>query len=377
MKSNIAFSAIFIVLLTLAIASYVAHSEQMGSQRWDLRMIEEAPIWKYLLVNYLYAPADEHWSDRKAALQTILTQFPDSRWADDAARILACGKADFEGDMKGAIAALTEVMEKYPLAHTIVSGWSSGDGCFFDETWIAGRSGLAYLNLDGSIRPGKPFDADGEIPPHKRQFLAYFDHLEKYPRLTKDRAQLFIAQMLRMQGDLAGAIAELEVMVARYADLAVINAADREAAAKPDGYFIGHQFSGEVFPIHRPQYSAYVFLMRLYQSQGEKEKAITTGLTLAAVCSSDGWYSHVNRQVGDLCVENERWAEAEKQYRIALQGVRKLVADRAARKEAAYEVGLISKPPDFVSWEHEILEVEGWKREIAELEELVQEMRSF
>lgn len=371
MKSGIVLSAIFITLITLAGAAYVAHGEQIGSQRWDLRMIEESPIWKYLLVNYAYADKVKYWPERKAALQIVINRFPDSRWADDAALFLAGGQASFEGDMKGAIAALKQVMEKYPSEHTIVSRWEYGRGCGLDEAWLMCRGGLVFLNPDRSIRERRPFDRYGKISQEKREILVYFDHLGKYPRLTKDVAQLMIADMLVTQGDVAGAIAELKAIIARYPNLAAITATDREAANKTDGYLIGHGFHGNS-PIWRPQYSAYIRLMNLYQSQGKKAKAIATGLALASSCSPDGWHLNINRTVGDFLATNSRWAEAEKQYQLALKGYRKVVENTISRRESFGD----PPPPGSVSWRQQILEEWGMGAKLTKLENLVRDAQA-
>ena len=348
-----------------------------AAQRWDLRMIEEAPIWDYLLVKYGYAAHAKYWPERKAALQTIVNEVPDSRWADDAALILACGKADFEGDANGAVAALREVIKKYPDGHTIVDEWSPPEGCRLDQAWLMWVGGLVFLNPDRTIGVSRPFDRDGKISQEEREILAYFDHLEKHPKLTIDVAQCFIADKLWRQGKLAGATAELEAIIARHPDLAAINAADRQAAVQADGYLIGHVPPNETTPVWRPEYDAYLWLSGLYQAQGQNDNAVATAVALAEACSADGWYYRLNRRVGDRCAENGRWTEAERQYRLGVQGYRQVVADRAARQEAAEAAGLISKPPDFVeSWEKTILEVWEWKAVLEVLENLVQEAQA-
>ena len=244
-------------------------------------------------------------------------------------------------------------------------------GCGLDEAWLSHRD-LVLLNPDGSIRWSRPFGRDGKISREEREILMYFEHLEKYPRLTKDVAQWIIAQMFCHQGDFVRAISELEAMIARYPNLAAITAADSEAANKPYGYLIGHEFPDESRPIWRPQYSAYIRLMDLYQSQGEKAKAVTTGLALASNCSPDGWHWDINRRVGDLCAKNDRWAEAEKQYQLASKGCRKVIEDFISRKEALRE----PPPPGSVSWRQQILEVWSIGTELTKLENLARDAQA-
>lgn len=364
MKLQTTFLALCAALFVLVCASGLAYAEQSTAdpERWDLRIIEEEPIWRYLLVQYGSGPAEKYWPERKAALQTVIREYPDSQWADDAAVMLACGQATMEGDIPGGIAALRAVMEKYPLEHTIVEYWdwhTSGSGCIIAPDWL-------YV---------VPAHVSRRNPSFPSELVAYFEHLEKYPRLTKDIAQYLIAYMLSYQGNKVGAIAELEDLISRYPDLAAINAADREEAARemaagPDGWFIIQDPGWEKLPLWRPQYRAYISLMGWYGDQGDQDKALATGLKLVSFCSPDGWDWCVNKQVAALCAEMEFWTEAEKQFQLALQGVHNFVAVKAQRLE---ELGY--KPPGFVSWEDEALK--GWKYNISDLERRLQEVRSF
>ena len=54
----------------------IAHGQEMSSKRWDLQMIEEAPIWHLLKTHYFNNPVKEYWTKRKAALQTVITPIP-------------------------------------------------------------------------------------------------------------------------------------------------------------------------------------------------------------------------------------------------------------------------------------------------------------
>ena len=229
--------------------------------------------------------------------------------------------------------------------------------------------GLASLNPDRSIRWSRPFDKYGGLSQLEREALTYFNHLEKYPKFTVDVAQRIIAQILARRGDHTAAVAELERIIARHPDLATVNTADRVAASKADGYLIGHESVES--PVWRPEYFTYLLLMNPYEATRQNDKAVATGLALAGACSRDGWYWNVNRRVGDVCKRNNRLTEAEKQYQLALQGCRRFITNRIARKKVLDELGFIVKSPNFVSWEHMVREREGWDKVIAELEALV------
>ena len=371
MRSKIVVSWLKLVLLIMfadvsAIAyGQDAYRQEISAKRWDIRMLEEAPIWRSLVLNYRCAEKPKYWPEKKAALQAILSQFSTSRWADDAALVLAGDQASIDKNTEGAIDALRQVMENYPSGNTVVTGWYSDFGCTVDEIW---------LRVSGRLRTkGRPFGRDdGSISEYNLAFLSYFNHTEKYPRRTIDVAQLIIAEMLMMQDNTQGAVGELESIVARSANLSTIAAADRQLANRPDAHIVENlAHTGLRQQMQWPQYSAYVHLMRLYQSQGEVEKAIAVGLELANIASPDGGHWSINRSVGNLLAKNGRWAKAEEQYQLALNGYREYVEDQIAQKESSND-----SPPPGVSWRQQILEEWGMGRKLTKLENLVSEARA-
>jgi tetratricopeptide (TPR) repeat protein len=321
-----------------------AHSQEIHSQRWDLRMMAERKIWKEIRLYYSRNPA-ERWPERKNRLQKIINQFPTSQWADDAALMLAGGQAAVDGNTESAIAALRQVMESYPSEHTIVVGWRTYMGCKLDYMWM-----LETVPLLSRPR-SRPIRVD--VPPsgQKREILAYFEHLEKYPRRTVDVAQLMIAQMLSSQGDVKGAIAELETIIDRTGDLRTIVAADNQLAKRPNAHLVKSHTPYAFQRVARPQYAAYIDLMLLYQSQSEVEKAIAIGLELANIASSDGREWFINEQMGNLLAQNGSWAKAEEQYQITLNGYRAYVERFIAEREASNA----PPPPEATSWRQYIV----------------------
>lgn len=355
--------------------SNIAYSQQTSTdfQRWDLMMIEEAPIWGNLISYYGYSDKSRYWPERKASLQAIIEKYPESRWADDAALCLAGGQASIEGDIDGAIAAIRQIIAQYPDGHSIIAYWDLEKGCVLDESWLMWQGGVVSFNSENSISSSKPYDRDGKISLQEREILTYFAHLQKYPILTKDVAQWIIALMLLEQHDSLRAISELEAIINRSSYLASISAADRKTASDSDGFLIARDAVRNKYPIWRPQYSAYMDLMPLYKYQGDLNKAVNIGLEWASMYSSDGWYWPWNQRVGGICAEADRWKEATEQYQIALQGVKDFTTERISRLELLFEQGYMMKPSDFVSWEHQVLEKEGWNQKIDELGQIVEE----
>jgi tetratricopeptide (TPR) repeat protein len=286
------------------------------SSRWDLQMIAEAPIWKNLLVDYSYADRKERWPERKRALQRILDKYPQSTWADDAALVLAGGKASFEGNAKEAIADLQQVVRKYPRGQTIVVRWDPLNGCLFDDVWLTWQGGLVFLNQDDSVRAATPFSENG-ITQREKEALAYFEHLEQFPRGTAVTAKLIWASVLMTENMDTQALSVLNDIVSTSRTyLALVSRADEKAALRPDGFLISMLSS-------RPEYQAYLLLARSYEKQGAAEKALEVASQLVELVSEDGWRWEINRQVADLYKRNGQNDRAKAQYQLALAGLRK------------------------------------------------------
>ena len=341
----------------------IAHGQEMSSKRWDLQMIEEAPIWHLLKIHYFDNPVKEYWPQRKTALQTVINQFPASRWADDAALMLAGGQVSIEGDRVGSLITLRRVMSDYPDANTVVVGWHPANGCHLDKIWLISSS------------HARPFDRFGGIRKDNLEILAYFEHLEKYPRRTIDIAQLIRAQIWAEGGDFKGAIAELEAIIDKSAELKTLVAID-EQVTRPN---ITHSAPVRIVPflvrlrgVARPQYSAYRYLMHLYQLQKDVKKAMVVGLELANIASPDGREWFINRVVGNLLAQNGRWAQAEEQYQFAVNGFRAEVEALIVEKELSNE----SLPPSGTSWSHQIWKVWRMDRTLTELEKGLTEAKA-
>lgn len=341
-----------IVITTLGFASVEALSEQAAKapERWDLRMIREAPIWKNLLVNYGYADHVKHWPERKAALEKVVRGYPESRWADDAALILACGKVGFEGDRAGGIADLRRVAKRYPQGQSVVWEWSRDLGCSFDQIWLMGRGGLVFLNADGTVRASKPFGTSGEIHPWDREVLEYFAHLEEYPRYTKDKARLIMGQIYARQRNRPQAIAAWEAIVAKGEQIMAASQADRKAGAAPDGFLVKR--------LWRPEHVAYLSLMGYYAAEDRLDEAVEAAKTFVRLCSNDGRHWRViNKRVGDFYAKHELWREAEEQYELALAGCKRYQEEIQARKKKEPELG-IPLGPEYQWLEKDLVELE-------------------
>ena len=313
---------VVMALLLLSVAQASLHG-----QRWDLRMIKEAPIWTSLLTNYYYAEHRRNWPGRKAALEKIVRESPQSQWADDAAFILACGKASFENDAVGAILGLDQVARQYPQGQTVVAYWDKVDGCRFDQVWLNWQAGLVYLNPDGTVRVAKPFDKDGQIFQREKEALAYFDHMERCPARTSVTAMLFKAKIQESRGDLQAAIATLEKVVSEAEGyLAELHRADKAAGVSRDGFYIRSS-------LRRPESEAYFLLIDLYERRNVLDHVREKAGKLVSACSPDGWNWTINSQLGDVYARVGFLGPAREQYQLAQKGLAALKEYMGARSK--------------------------------------------
>lgn len=303
-------------VMALSLLSNAATS--IHSQRWDLRMIKEAPIWTNLLTHYFYAEHQRYWPERKVALEKVVREFPNSQWADDAALILACGEASFENNSAGAILALDQVARLYPEGQTVVAYWDKADGCRFDKVWLIWQAGLVHLNPNGTLRKANPFDKDGQIFKREKEVLAYFDHLARCPVRTSVTAMLFKAEIQKSRGDLQGAMVTLESVVSNAEEyLADLHRADKSSGEGQDGFLIRSS-------LRRPESKAYLSLIDLYEQRNVTDKLGENAESLVSAYSPDGWNWEINKRIGDVYARLGIYDLARKQYQLAQIGVASL-----------------------------------------------------
>ena len=183
--------------------------------------------------------------------RTIVADHGGSRWVDDAKMALACGVAEFESDVPGAIRLLDQVIVDYPKGRTVIIGCPKGFGCEFDRTWVMAQGGLVFLNDDGTVRHAKPFgDTNGKIGETEKEFLAYLGHLKRHPRKTAVVARLLQAEILFHAGQEERSASVLDrIIVDARPTIAQTAAADRSAAQGRYGWLI--------CGLWRPEYQAW------------------------------------------------------------------------------------------------------------------------
>lgn len=317
MKASGVLAAILFVSSLLVPVSILLSDEPASedTERWDVRMVNEVGIWRNLTGNYFNPDTKEHWPGRRIGLKKLLKDFPDSRWADDAALVFAWGRVVFEDDVDGAIADLERIVSDFPDGHTVVSHSNPEGSCRLEETWLLWQRRLVELASDGTVKSAKPFDSDGELSFQEQEALTYFAHMDRYPRSTKTVAKVFMAELLAKKGDKAGAAAVLEQIVSDAAGyLPAVSKADRIAGSKPDGVYFRRL-------LRRPEYQAYLMLIAYYEAQGDVSKAAELADEFINTCSADGWLWEMNEYIGDFYGRHNLKDKAKEQFELALAGL--------------------------------------------------------
>ncbi|MFC1526666.1 FlgD immunoglobulin-like domain containing protein [Candidatus Latescibacterota bacterium] len=322
---------ILIMIATVALlAIWPANAvgqEGAAAPPWDETIAQEEGIWRRLLVNF--GRPSRLWPEAKESLQSVLDEYPESQWADDAVLCLAGGVASFEGDTDSAIDMLRDFVAKEPQGDTPVEHWARDMGCEFDPYWLTWIRAV-------------PFDRDDLVEFQELEVRARFEHLSEHPIRTSDVARWITAQLLADKGDTSAAVSELEALLRDSPDIEELARLDRQAAEGEYGYPLGHD-DGRIY---RPQYWAHKTLMRLYADQGEPDRAASVALEWMNALSPDGMYWQNNKNVGNLLSEIGHWTEAAQQYAIAKAGLERYIDDGVERCALFYRLEFGTEPSE-------------------------------
>jgi hypothetical protein len=351
MKNKIKYFFISFSVVILSIIKIDGQVSNETQDRWDLKMINEEPIWRNLLVHYFNGEPNKSWFERKSALNDIIINYPRSQWADDAALLLAGGKASFEHDINGAIKDLKKIIDIYPNGSTILTSWDVVFGFTINSTWLMWAPDLVIENADGKM-VSYPFDRDNKLSILELEALEYFNHLEKNPNLTKDIAMYAIIQMTLAQNDRVDAIALLEDFVVKNQKISKIKEKDYEASKNKYGYLISNELPNEIYSLWRVHYPVYLLLEHLYQENGEVEKATNLAKKTIKECGTDGWLWFIKLKSSEILEMNNNFELANEQYSDIENSICEKVKSESVRLNELHLQGYAQKPDSFTSWEN-------------------------
>lgn len=295
------------------------------------RLFEERPAKARLFDCYSYADRAKFWPQRKASLQAIVDEYPNSQYADDAAVILACGRYDIEKDAEGAIVALNQVIKNFPDGRSILEPiWAAPLGCRFDWTWTRAMRSFSNLSEYRNTRKRSVDDRAPHIVKGELDALAYFNHLTEFPVYTRDIVRLYISTILRTLDRFDEAALELEKVTREIERFSKTVQEDYVAALEGEG-------NSFIQVLYRPNHVGYQTLVFCYRQSGKHDKALRTLDAYASVVDRGPNYALI-QQVGDMYKEFGLAGKAREHYELALNTVNLCISKEQDRSERLVEL---------------------------------------
>jgi tetratricopeptide (TPR) repeat protein len=190
-----------------------------------------------------------------ADLRSVVQQYPDSAYADDAALLLARAYYFYEEDADKAIEGLYEVARKYPK------------GAWIAEDPIT-REVIATAVLIYGPERGLRSRQKGSRSLMATQYMPYMGYAAQHPNLTADEAKYWIAQII-LHAKLEARYAEAEkvlreVIESHRRDQRTLQ--DLQAAKRMDNELIAKR-------LLRPERLAHYLLIGTLKRRGDMEAA--------------------------------------------------------------------------------------------------------
>lgn len=246
------------------------------------------------------------WPKRKAALQSIIDQYPNNQYADDAAIVLAYGKFEYENDSDAAIAALKQVIKQYPNSQTILCTLRiPGMGFRFEEPWEKAVNGLGDFDRIQAMTEAGEMDQSILI----KRAIVYLNHIDKYPRSSKSFAHYLISGILMYENKCDAAVVEIEQVTREIAKFKKNMLADSDIASGKYGDLI--EFGT------RPCEIAHQTLIAFYEKMNKPEMAKEQLDVYASIVNQGGMPLYISK-AGDLYKRQGLTNQARRQYQLAL-----------------------------------------------------------
>jgi|GEM_PF-4788262 len=216
-----------LAMIVISAMIWISIDSSLGAEdkmelRWDQQRIRDYPIYRLLLKKGAVGsgmPEQMQWAmakekgepfvdtQREKDLKELLSKYPHSEYADDAALLLARAKFFYHNDVAGAIEDLYKVISEYPKGT-----WIAEDILFLEFAMISNMTKAGKPREGGwfgripslqdieKIPEGPRRDMAMERSAMVEERLAYFEHWEKYPNLTSEEAHYWIAKIIIYAG---------------------------------------------------------------------------------------------------------------------------------------------------------------------------------
>gem|GEM_PF-5805175 len=250
------------------------------------------------------------WETVKSNLSTAAVA--DSRpYASDANLLLLEGVWILERNSKLALDGLKEIVQKYPEGISVLSFNPYDEACPIRLDYRQ----ILYLTTLYSERQPETFYT--RPSPDTVAQECFIRHVTRVPMRTQDLAHLLSYMIQASEGQGADGVPLLEDVISTADSEREKNCvkADKEAAIPQEW--------PEPEMRYRPPAAAATLLVDYFRTRKDLAALRSKGREVVMLVSQDGWYWKVNENLGRslLRIGDKRdLPEAEKQYRLALQG---------------------------------------------------------
>ncbi len=266
----------------------------------------------------------DEWAELKPRIEDLAGAKENGR-AADATILLACAKWLFDSDTRRAVSMANSVIEDYPMATSVLSINPYDQICpvRLDMNWhIYIQTLMRGENADSAILSKRE-----RVEAISRE--TYVAHMRQYPVLAADVAGLFMYLISESHRTTPAGEKILKDILYRhpYDQMRRAKEADKETAI--------NEHCPDLMSLMRPEVAAGLHLMRHHEALGDAEQAIEVGQSLVNAVSSDGFYWQINKALGDLYLDDMEEGpspDAERQYRVALDGYLTEIRQKASRK---------------------------------------------
>lgn len=303
--------------------------------KWNKIELEEQAVKLLLSVKSDELKTLNNWPERKEALQMIVQQHPESRYADDAWLKLACGKYEYEGDTEGAIKILEDVIDKFSTETTNLDPmWAVGHECEYNFQWtMATRYKFALMNGYNQSNNKQDMMKQYREEPYLVS-VAYLNHLEQYPIMTSEVARLYMATILIHEQRYEKAINQLEMLTDK--------TEQNPGKVQADIVAVTGQYNELIRSINRPYYLAARMLAGCYKNINNTIE-MKKHLDAFASVVNQGYLYEIIEQVGDMYDEAGFTKQANVQYESAIKTIQKAHELKASHVEMKIKASAIKQ----------------------------------
>lgn len=323
--------AIIGTILWWSVGLSLAAEKDKMELRWDQQRIRDYPIYRLLLKKRAVGsgmPEQMQWAmakeqgkpfvdpQREKDLAELLSRYPHSEYADDAALLLARARFFYHDDAKGAIEDLYKVISKYPKGT-----WIAEDILFLEHAMISNVTKAGNPRNGGWFGRVPSLQDIEKMPTGQRRDVAmeqwamvqgrqtYFEHWEKNPNLTSEEARYWIAKIILY----AGFKDRYNEAINNLQNVVKAHRADKRAEID---FLEGKKQNGQLIwsKLLRTERTCHVELIDLYMKMRDFSEAKQSAEEYLSLYKDHATCYEVHRKAGEAYEALENWSKAALHY---------------------------------------------------------------